>query len=114
MSWMDEAMKELRPWIGRERIVEDDIGLMAVRRAAGAFDMDPATFKGHIRARYTTGTGATLEFTTQYLPGTRVLELKFAAPLERFSSVTIELQEGILGADKQPLAPWTLSFGTAG
>jgi 3-methylfumaryl-CoA hydratase len=44
MSWMDEAMKELRPWIGRERIVEDDIGLMAVRRAAGAFDMDPTTF----------------------------------------------------------------------
>jgi 3-methylfumaryl-CoA hydratase len=44
MSWMDDAMKELRPWIGRERIVEDDLGLMAVRRAAGAFDMDPATF----------------------------------------------------------------------
>ena len=77
-------------------------------------DMDPATFKGHIRARYTTGSGAPLEFTTQYLPGTRVLELKFAAPLERFSGVTIELQEGIIGSDKQPLAPWALTFGTSG
>jgi 3-methylfumaryl-CoA hydratase len=44
MSWMDEAMKDLRPWIGRVRTVEDDIGLMAVRRAAGTFDMDPEKF----------------------------------------------------------------------
>jgi 3-methylfumaryl-CoA hydratase len=41
---MDEAMETLRPWIGRVRTVEDDIGLMAVRRAAGTFDMDPASF----------------------------------------------------------------------
>ena len=44
-GWMDEAMETLRPWIGRTRTVEDDIGLMAVRRAAGAFDMDPESFK---------------------------------------------------------------------
>ena len=44
MSWMDEAMKDLRPWIGRVRTVEDDVGLMAVRRAAGAFNLDPETF----------------------------------------------------------------------
>jgi 3-methylfumaryl-CoA hydratase len=43
-GWMDEAMETLRPWIGRTRTVEDDIGLMAVRRAAGTFDMDPASF----------------------------------------------------------------------
>ena len=45
MTWMDEAMETLRPWIGRVRLVEDDIGLMAVRRAAGAFDMDPESFE---------------------------------------------------------------------
>lgn len=44
-GWMDKAMDELRPWIGRVRTVEDDIGLMAVRRAAGTFDMDPESFK---------------------------------------------------------------------
>ncbi|MGZ5899975.1 MAG: hypothetical protein ACXWK3_09580 [Reyranella sp.] len=42
---MDEAMETLRPWIGRVRTVEDDIGLMVVRRAAGTFDMDPASFR---------------------------------------------------------------------
>lgn len=44
-GWMDEAMKELKPWIGRVRIVEDDIGLMAVRRAASTFNLDPAGFE---------------------------------------------------------------------
>ncbi len=43
MSWMDEAMNDLQPWIGRVRIVEDDVGLMSVRRAAGTFNVDPAT-----------------------------------------------------------------------
>ena len=44
-GWMEKAMDELRPWIGRVRVVEDDIGLMAVRRAAGTFDMDPESFR---------------------------------------------------------------------
>jgi 3-methylfumaryl-CoA hydratase len=44
MGWMDEAMKDLRPWIGQVRTVEDDMGLMAVRRAASAFDMNPEDF----------------------------------------------------------------------
>ena len=43
-GWMDEAMETLRPWIGRVRMVEDDIGLMAVRRTAATFDIDPASF----------------------------------------------------------------------
>ncbi len=41
MSWMDDAMTDLRPWIGRVRTTEDDIGLAAVRRIAGTFDVDP-------------------------------------------------------------------------
>jgi hypothetical protein len=53
-----------------------------------------------------------VDFSTQYLPGTRVLELKFANPLERFRTITVELQDGILGRDKQPLKPWTLNFQT--
>ena len=38
-GWMDKAMDELRPWIGRVRTVEDDIGMMAVRRVAATFDV---------------------------------------------------------------------------
>ena len=41
MGWMDDAMVELRPWIGQVRVTEDDVGLMSVRRAAGTFDLDP-------------------------------------------------------------------------
>ena len=44
----------------------------------------------------------------------RVLELKFTKPLERFRTIHVELGEGILGTDKQPLKPWTLSFDVGG
>jgi len=55
------------------------------------------------------GTGS-----TQYNAVGRVLELKFTKPLERFRTIRIELGEGILGTDKQPLKPWTLSFDLGG
>lgn len=77
-------------------------------------DMDPSTFKGHIRVLYANRGAAPVIFTTNYLPGMRVLELKFTAPLERFSAVTVALDEGILATDKQPLAPWALKFETGG
>ena len=38
------SIEALAPWVGRQRIVEDDIGLMAVRRIAGMLDLDPAGF----------------------------------------------------------------------
>jgi 3-methylfumaryl-CoA hydratase len=41
MGWMDDAMVELRPWIGRVRVVEDDLGMTAVRRVASTFNVDP-------------------------------------------------------------------------
>jgi hypothetical protein len=44
MGWMDDAMVELRPWVGQVRVTEDDVGLMAVRRAAGTFNLDPRSF----------------------------------------------------------------------
>jgi len=83
-------------------------------------DINPASFRGHIAVKYSEaetrerGEPDTpkVEFTTQYLPGTRVLELKFANPLERFRTVSVELQDGILGTDTQPLQPWTLNFQT--
>src|SRR5438045_9216754 len=45
MGWMDEAMVELRPWIGRVRMVDDDLGMMAVRRVASTFNVDPDGIK---------------------------------------------------------------------
>jgi hypothetical protein len=75
-------------------------------------DMDPSSFRNRIQVHYANDTATPVQFTTSYLPGNRVLEIKFPSPLERFSPVVIELQDGILGTDKQPLAPWTLKFET--
>ena len=50
------------------------------------------------------------EFTFQYTGANRVLELKFAKPLERFRTLKVDLLDGILGTDGQPLKPWTLTF----
>jgi 3-methylfumaryl-CoA hydratase len=40
-----KAMPELESWIGRSRVVEEEIALAAVRRIAGTFDMDPDAFR---------------------------------------------------------------------
>jgi len=41
----EKAIADLSPWIGRERIVEDEIALSSVRRIAAMLDLDPAAFE---------------------------------------------------------------------
>ena len=85
-------------------------------------DLDPSTLKDHVRVRYLSEEARNLGepdtpiavYTVQYLPANRVLEIRFTEPLLRYRTIKVDLLEGILGADKQPLAPWTLSFVTAG
>jgi hypothetical protein len=85
-------------------------------------DIDPATLKARVRARYlgaqSAGRGQpatpTLELTTQYNGANRVLEIRFTKPPERFSTLKIDLLDGILGTDGQPLKPWTLTFSIGG
>jgi hypothetical protein len=101
---------------------ETDVMQSSTVRIQFSRDIDPATIKGHVRAGYVqaqnAGRGepdtAIAEFTTQYNGANRVLEIKFTKPLERFRSVKVELLEGILGTDAQPLKPWTLSFAVGG
>ena len=50
----------------------------------------------------------------RYDPGTRVLDIGFSAPLERFRTVTVELVDGIKGSDGAPLKPWRLTFSLGG
>jgi hypothetical protein len=40
--------------------------------------------------------------------------VRFAKPLERFRTVKVELLEGIVGTDAQPLKAWTLTFALGG
>jgi hypothetical protein len=101
---------------------ETDVSMNSTVRIQFSRDIDPATLKNHIRASYLTEQSAergepvtpTAEFTFQYLPANRVLEIKFTKPLERFRTIKVDLLEGILGTDQQPLKPWTLSFGVGG
>jgi hypothetical protein len=101
---------------------ETDVLMGTTIRIQFSRDLDPATLKNHIRAGYLLAqsvergepTPPPADFAFQYSAFNRVLELKFTHPLERFRTVRIDLVEGILGTDGQPLKPWTLSFETGG
>jgi hypothetical protein len=101
---------------------ESDVALTSSVRIQFSRDIDQATLKGHLHAHYLESETAergepntpTADFTTQYSGANRVLELKFAKPLERFRTLKVDLQEGILGTDRQPLKPWTLTFVLGG
>lgn len=41
----EAAIARLQDWVGRERVVEDEIGLSSARRIAGMLDIDPASLK---------------------------------------------------------------------
>jgi hypothetical protein len=101
---------------------ETDVSLSTSVRIQFTRDLDRTTLRGHIRARYLEAqstergepTTPPAEFTFQYNGASRVLELKFTKPLERFRTLKVELLEGILGTDGQPLKPWTLTFALGG
>lgn len=101
---------------------ETDVSLSPNIRIQFSRDINPASLKDRVRVKYVEPAGlpgvdpaaATLEFATQYLPGSRVLEIRVVDGLERFRRVQVELLEGIVGTDRQPLAPWTLTFETGG
>jgi hypothetical protein len=101
---------------------ESDVATTTNVRVQFSRDLDPATLRGHIVVRYlvqqTVERGEPdtpkAEFTTQYNAANRVVEIRFGKPLERFRTVKVELQEGILGTDGQPLKPWALTFSLGG
>jgi hypothetical protein len=99
---------------------ETDVSMTTAVRIQFSRDIDQTTLKGRIRVHYlgsqSVGEPATpgADFTSQYLGANRVLELKFTKPLERFRTLKVDLVEGILGTDGQPLKPWTLSFAIGG
>jgi hypothetical protein len=100
---------------------ETDVAVGTTIRIQFSRDIDQATLKGNIRVRYREQQGVqpgepapSTDFTFQYSRASRVLELKFTKPLERFRTVNIELIEGIIGTDGQPLKPWTLTFSIGG
>ena len=82
-------------------------------------DMDGRTFANRVRLSYTgaaaAGAPAPPAFTVRYVDGNRALEIRLAAPLDRYRTVKVDLLEGILSnIDNQPLAPYSLTFTTGG
>jgi hypothetical protein len=81
-------------------------------------DMDPRSFRNQVRAAYAGPPAvvgpaepqASIEFSTEYVEGNRVLEIRFTNPLDPFRAVRIELLDGIRSSEGQALTPWTLTF----
>lgn len=97
---------------------ETDVERAAPVRIQFSRDMAAPSFDGHVRVTYAPPAQpgnpqpAPPRFTLRYNEGNRSLEIGFAAPLERFTVVRIELLEGITAVDGQPLQPWSLAFTT--
>jgi hypothetical protein len=103
---------------------EEEVDVLTTTNVRVQFsrDLDQATIRNRVRVSYFQAQSVErgepdtprVEFTTQYNPANRVLEIRFTKPLERFRTVKVELLEGILGTDAQPLVPWTLTFSIGG
>lgn len=81
--------------------------------------IDPASIAGQIRATYVDAAPAgsadkPLEFKHAYDLGTRAIEIRFAAPLDRFRTVKVELLDGMKAFDGAPVAPSAITFSTGG
>jgi hypothetical protein len=97
---------------------ETDVGRAAPIRIQFSRDMDPRTFSGHVRLSYVgaqPGAAPAPAVTVRYIEGSRGIEIKPSAPLDRLRQVKVDLLDGILSAvDNKPLSPWSLTFTTGG
>src|SRR5581483_11371533 len=101
---------------------ETDVPVTTTVRIQFSRDLDPATIRAHVHASYAAPESAQrgepdtppINLTATYNAANRVVEIKFAQPLERFRTVKVTMGEDILGTDKQPMKPFTLTFMTGG
>jgi Big-like domain-containing protein len=97
---------------------ETEVSPTTTIRVQFSRDLNATTLKSHVRVGYRRADGTdpepATEFGIQYNALGRVLEIKFTKPLEPFRTVSVQLLEGILGTDGQPLKPWTLTFSLGG
>jgi hypothetical protein len=98
---------------------ESDVPQSTSVRIQFSRDINPATLKDRVTVNYVLAEAqANGEPPTpdpnhyDYRAAQRVLEIRFRVPLERYRTVKVNLLAGITGTDRQPLAPWTLSFIT--
>lgn len=95
---------------------DTDVDRTAPVRIQFSADIDPKSIHDRVRVSYVGPVAASAPpppaFTTTYNDAAHAVEIRFAAPLERFQQVEVELLEGIVALDGQPLKPWSLTFTT--
>lgn len=101
---------------------ETDVPLDTKVRVQFSRDIDPDTLKGGLRIAYSAGQARergepqapAIDAKVAYNRGTRVLEITFTDPLERFRTITLTFGDGIKGTDGLALKPYTLTFTLGG
>jgi hypothetical protein len=101
---------------------EADVRLDTIVRIQFSRDVDAKSLDKRIRLQYSKEESAergeaqppAITFSVRYQRGTRAIEITPSRPLERFRHVTVELLEGITGADGSVLSAWRLQFSTGG
>jgi hypothetical protein len=91
---------------------ETGVPLKTVVRLQFSRDMNPDTFKGHVKWRYSDVTAAIASTSgVDYDRSRRSLEIKLNPnDASKYRDVVVELDEGIAATDGAKLAPWKLTF----
>jgi hypothetical protein len=73
------------------------------------------TLTNQVRVSYVGDTsGAPIASKATYDAAARAITITFAAPLEAYRTVKVELLDGIRGFDDGPFTPWSLTFSVGG
>ena len=93
---------------------ESDVPADTTVRVQFSRGVNPATLTGNIRVFYAGAApdGAPISMLQTYDAASRAIVIRFPQPLDRFSTVRIELLGGLKAFDGGAFAPWTLSFMT--
>jgi hypothetical protein len=89
---------------------EPDVSPAAPIRIQFSRGLREASIAGHVRVSYVGETPTPLEPKITYDAATRSLQMRFAAPLEPFRMVTVELLDGLVAFDGGTFAPWAVTF----
>ena len=91
-----------------------DVPLTGKLRIQFSRNIDQASLAEHVRITYAGPADLTVPaWKVNYDAGAHALEIVFARPLDPGMTVTVALTAGIVGFDKVPLIPWTMTFKTA-
>ena len=94
---------------------ETDVSRTTRVRVQFSRGLREATLTNQVRVSYLGDSpGAPIATKATYDPAARSLTITFAAPLEQYRTVKVELLDGIRGFDDGPFKPWSVTFSVGG